>query len=315
MRKIEERWQALEPAPDVPVFQLVDATHPLNLYIGRAITGEYLFLLVDTEAPPKIGDLRSVRTSVQQKSDGQWTLLLSLVKQELTDVFALLCEDLVESTRHLARGSSGTQLIARRLASWRRLLEQGNTGLLTPEQVRGLVAELLVLDCYFIGRLGAVDAANAWVGPLNADQDFQLATEAWEVKSIRADASSVRIASEDQLYSETRDIHLVVLQLNEASGTSGYSLNDLVSRVRTHLDNQPLARDVFDDRLTALGYVTRSEYDAPRYSAGAVRAFHVHGAFPRITSKALPKGVTEVRYHLQLDECTPYEIAPPFSLY
>jgi hypothetical protein len=313
MMKIEARWQALEPAPDKPIFQLLDAEHPLKLYIGREMTGEYLFLLVDPEKPPKLKGLRSVHISTFERGDGQWSLLLSLTQTELAGVFALLCEDLVESSRHLARGSSGVKLVSRRLANWRRLLEEGGSGLLSSAEVRGLVGELLVLDCYFLDRLGAVDALNVWGGPLGSDQDFQMADEAWEVKTIHPDSKAVQIASETQLDSPSREIYLAVIPLDEVGANSGYSLNGLVTRLKARMEDQPMARDAFDERLVALGYMTRSEYDSPRFKAGKARTFQVHGEFPRIVAKDLIKGVTEVRYKVHLDACAPFEIETPFT--
>jgi hypothetical protein len=313
MRRIETRWQALEPAPDKPIFQLLDAEHPLKLYIGREITGEYLFLLVDPDQPPKLKGLRSVRISSIKRSDGQWSLLLSLTHTELAGVFALLCEDLVESSRHLARGDSGVKLVSRRLANWRRLLEEGGSGLLSSAEVRGLVGELLVLDCYFLDRLGPGDAVNAWGGPLGSDQDFQMVDEAWEVKTIYPDSPAIQIASETQLDSPSRKINLTVIPLDEVGGDSGYSLNGLVTRLKARMEDQPMAQDAFDDRLVALGYMTRSEYDSPRFKAGKARTFQVHGEFPRIVAKDLIKGVTEVKYKVQLDACAPFEIETPYT--
>ena len=314
MRKIEARWEALEPAPDKPVFQLVDAEHPLNLYIGRKITGEYLFLLVDPERPPKMQGLRSVRISSSKRSDGQWSLILCLLQRELSSVFALLCEDLVESSRQLARGSSGVKLVARRLANWRRLMEEGGDGLLSVGQVRGLIGELLVMECYFLDRLGPIDAVNAWVGPLGSDQDFQMANEAWEVKTIQPDAPDIQVASETQLDSVSREINLTVIALNEISGCSGYSLNHLVTLLRGRTVDEPVARDAFDERLVALGYLSRSEYDLPRFKAGNVRTFRVRGGFPRIIANNVVEGVTDVRYKVQLGACAPYEIETPFAI-
>ena len=311
--KIEERWVALEPAPDKPIFQLLDADHPLKLYIGREMTGEYLFLLVDPESPPKLKSLRSVRISSVERHDGQWSLVLSLAQTELAGVFALLCEDLVESSRHLARGSSGVKLVARRLANWRRLMEEGGSGLLSSAEVRGLVGELLVLDCYFLDRLGSVAAVNAWGGPLGSDQDFQLAEEAWEVKTIHADSTAIEVSSENQLDSASREIFLTVIPLEESVGGAGNSLNDLVLRLKARMDDQPLARDTFDERLVALGYMSRSEYDAPRFRVGKVRTFRVQGNFPRLTAKDIMKGVAEVRYKVLLDACKLYEIETPFT--
>jgi hypothetical protein len=192
-------------------------------------------------------------------------------------------------------------------------MEDGVNGLLSSAEVRGLIGELLVLDCYFLFRLGPVDAVNAWGGPLGSDQDFQMADEAWEVKTIHSDSPAIQIASETQLDSPSRETYLTVIPLDEVGGDSGYSLNDLVARLYTRLNDQPVARDAFDERLVALGYMARSEYDLPRFKAGKVRTFQVHGEFPRILAKDLIKGVTEVRYKVQLDACVPYEIETPFT--
>lgn len=313
MKKIEARWQALEPAPDKPIFQLLDAEHPLKLYIGREMTGEYLFLLVDPEQPPKLKGLRSVQINTFERGDGQWSLLLSLTQAELAGVFALLCEDLVESSRHLARGSSGVNLLSRRLANWRLLMEEGGSGLLTTEVVRGLIGELLVLDRHFMDLLGPVAAVKIWRGPLGAAQDFQLADEAWEIKTVHLDSTSIQIASESQLDTKSRPINLVVLPLAEVSDGYGYTLNELVVQLKARMGNLSEAREAFDERLVALGYMTRSEYDSPRFKAGNARTFQVHGEFPRIEAKDLIKGVTEVRYKLQLDVCAPFEIETPFT--
>ena len=313
MRRIEARWLALDPAPDKPVFQLLDAEHPLKLYIGREITGEYLFLLVDPEQPPKLKGLRSVHISTYERGDGQWHLLLRLTQPELAGVFALLCEDLVESSRGLARGSSGVNLLSRRLANWRRLLEEGGSGLLTTEVVRGLIGELLVLDRYFMDLLGPVAAVKIWSGPFGAAQDFQRADEAWEIKTVHPDSTFIQIASESQLDTKPRPVNLVVLPLAEVSDGSGYSLNELVVRMKARMGDLSEALEAFDDRLVALGYMNRSEYDSPRFKAGKVRTFQVIGEFPRIEAKDLIKGVTELRYKVQLDACAPFEIETPFT--
>ncbi len=314
MMKIESRWKALEPAPEKPVFQLLDSEHPLKIYIGRAVTGGYLFLLLDPDQPPKLKSLKSVHIDSMQRSDGQWSLLLSLGNIELANVFALLCEDLVESSRHVVRGGSGIKLISRRLASWRRLLEEGGDGLLSNSEVRGLMGELFVLDSYLIDRLGPIEAVHSWCGPLGSDQDFQLSEEAWEVKTIHADSVDVQIASEKQLYSPSRNINLVVISLDEINDSSWYSLNGLVSRIKLRLHDQPVAQDAFDERLVTLGYLARAEYDSPNFKAGKVRTFQVHDDFPRLQAKDLIFGVTNVRYKLLLAACTPFEIETPFKV-
>lgn len=164
--RIEARWHALTPALDKPIFQLLDAEHPLKLYIGREMTGQFLFLVVDPEQPPEINSMRSVQVSALRRQDGHWSMILKLNQPELAGVFGLLCEDLVSSSRHLTRGTTGMKMLCRRLVNWRRLLEEGGDGLLSPSEIRGLFGELWILDRVFLDNFEASEAVVAWVGPL-----------------------------------------------------------------------------------------------------------------------------------------------------
>jgi hypothetical protein len=193
-------------------------------------------------------------------------------------------------------------------------MEEGGNELLSFAEVRGLVGELLVLDNYFSNRLGHVDAVNAWCGPFGSAQDFLIADEAWEVKTIYPDSTAIQISSENQLDSRSRTIKLAVISLYEIVGNSGYTLNELVSRLRVRMEDNPLARDAFDERLDVLGYLARNEYDSPRFKVGKARTFQVQEGFPCIREKDLPHGVMEVQYKVQLDACSFYEFEPPFTL-
>jgi hypothetical protein len=313
MIRIERRWQELEPAPDKPVFQLLDAEHPLRLYIGREMAGDFLFLLVDREKPPAMKSMRSVQINSSQRSDGHWSLVLRLVQPELVGLFALLCEDLVSSSSHLPRGSSGMKFFSRRLANWRKLLEEGKDGLLGPSEVRGLFGELWVLEQHFLEKFGVNQGVAAWVGPYGADQDFQLPDHAWEVKSIQVDAPAIQVASERQLYSSERILRLIVLTLENSIRKEDPSLNAIVDRLRVRLQDFPDAREALDERLTMAGYMVRREYDAASFRCGTLRAFDVCEGFPRITTEHVMQGVHDVSYMLALDACSPFRINDPFE--
>jgi hypothetical protein len=311
--RIEARWKALAPALEKPIFQLLDAEHPLKLYIGREITGEYLFLLVGAEKPPMLKSMRSLQIKPFERPDGEWGLLLTLVRPELSGIFSLLCEDLAASSRFLPSGSSGMGFVSRRLASWRVLLEQGGTGLLSQFEIRGLFGELCVLDRYLIGKVGLMEVVKAWAGPLGADQDFQLMDEAYEVKTIHPDGTSVLIASEKQLWSGIRKLYLVVLTLGEGADSAGVSLNGLVSRLRSKLSNDFNAIELFEERLSASGYIFRDEYEAPLFKLINARMFSIERDFPRITPEMIPIGVYSVKYELFLNVCESYEVECPIS--
>jgi hypothetical protein len=302
-RGIEDRWRELSAGPDRPAFQLLDAEHPLPLYIGRAVTGQPMLLLVDAQEPPVITSMRSVEISTSRRSDGRWNLLLTLRRADLSGPFALLCEDLAAASRYLAEGHSGMELLVRRLSSWRRLLEEGRGELLTASQVRGLMGELVLLDRFLASGVHPSEAVSAWVGPLRANQDFQFHDRAWEVKTVFADAEFVEIASESQLDSSERELRLVVVTLVEGAGETGISLNDQVLRMRSLLEATGDIRELFEERLMEVGYVAQAAYDEPVFRIGRIRLFQVDGEFPRLRPSDLPEGVQDVDYRIRLDAC------------
>lgn len=312
--RIEERWDALVPDPEKPVFRLVDAKHPLSLYIGRQVTGERLFLVVDKDKPPEVASMRALEISRFRRSDGGWGLLLALRDAELAPVFALLCNDLVECSRVVPEGSTGAALLAARLGKWHALLDKRRADALSASEVRGLFAELSVLRAWLHAGQNGRDAVDRWVGPLGADQDYQLAEMAWEIKSTQPDATSVSIASEMQLYSGTRRVFLLLVVLTDPpAGQDGRTLNQLVRSLREELASSPDALAIFEERLDAANYLVRDEYDRPALHVSDAKAYLVGNGFPRLVRPDLPVGVMNVRYDLDLSSCAQYATEWPFA--
>lgn len=312
--RIEERWDALSPDPERPVFQLVDAKHPLRLYIGRQVTGERLFLVVDKDKPPEVASMRALEISRFRRGDGGWGLLLALRDAELAPVFALLCNDLVECSRVISEESTGAVLLAARFAKWHALLDKRRADTLSASEVRGLFAELSVLRAWMQAGVNVRDAVDRWVGPLGADQDYQLGEMAWEIKSVQPDATSVAIASEKQLYSETKRVLLLVVVLTEPpEGLAGHTLNQLVRGLREEIACSPDALVTFEERLDAANYLVRDEYDRPLLYVSDVKAYLIGHGFPRLVRPELPAGVMNVRYDLDLPSCAQYVTEWPFA--
>lgn len=308
MKSLEDRWNQLQPDAQKPVFQLVDALHPLAFYMGRAPNGDRLLLLVTPEQPVLGRSFRAVRIDAFAREDGRWSLLIALQSQELVHVFALLCNDLVEAGRHVPHPEKSLDFILRRLALWQRLLERGGSEVLAPSAIRGLAAELVFLHETLIPSMGAVTAVEAWVGPFGAPQDFQTPTFAWEVKSVHGDSDNVQVSSEDQLWSATRSLQLVVVCIEDAADGDGggFSLNSLVIRIKEAITGNAEALEAFETRLVEAGFVRRPEYDRPLFRIPWIKTFKVEPGFPRVAKPELPIGVSAVRYELALSACLPY---------
>ena len=297
---IEQRWRELDPAPDKAVFQLVDAGHPLRFYIGRDIAGEHMLLLIEPTKPPLLKNMRGVQITSFRRTDGEWGLLLKLTAPEFLSVFSLLCEDLIISSKGVDTREKGSTFVIFRLNAWRYMLEEGRVTQLSINEIRGLFGELFFLDRYLLPMMNLVGAINSWAGPFGADQDFQHGTQAFEIKTVQPDAQVINIASETQLHSTVRSVHLAVLTLVEVPSNSGISLNTLVADLREKASTDVTASAALEERLVLAKYVAQSAYDSPAFSVVSGSMFFVDGTFPRIEPSLLPHGVVNVRYQLQL---------------
>ena len=310
---LDARWEALHGDSFNAVFQLYDAIHPLDFYIGKSQNGHRLLLILCAEAPPVLRDMRAVRIQTFKRDDGKWSLLLTLEKEQLAPMFSLLCADLIESSRNLPTDMAGQlNFVLKRLANWRRLLERGTPALLSEAEIRGLCGELLFLRtlCTVIGDSAAVDS---WVGSLNADQDFQTPTQAWEIKTIRPSSITVTISSAVQLQTDLRSVQLVVYELADSTSNlpDSFSLPDLVEQMRLVLAADFDAEQVFEERLAAAGYMPHVEYASYQLVCLAISAYQIRDDFPRITPAHVSPAISAVQYDLLLDQCSQYRIDSP----
>lgn len=305
MIPFEERWESLRPALHDPVvYQRVDERHILDFYLGRDVTGERILLLFSDREAPSGKQTQGIQVSTARRADGKWSLVFKLLKPELGKIFSHLCEDLVMASRSITNPSEGPNFVMARFARWQRLLERGATELLSENEVRGLIGELIFLETYAIPRYGADVAVEGWVGPLAADQDFRYADCWYEVKAVVLDSPTVKISSIEQLDVDVTqyegELAAVCLDRTSPDEPDGVSLNGLVSRIRQFLDACPHAESVFSDRLLEARYFDRPEYNNPYYKIKWLYRYSVTTDFPRLTRSTVPKGIRNAKYEIAL---------------
>lgn len=301
MTKCFSIWQSLKPEPPQSVFKRYDATHPLDFYLGLNGDGRHLLLFVCSEEPPHQLDMRAIRLRKSPREDGRWSLLWTLEDPGLLEMFSLLSEDLIEHSRSIGSFISPLDFVLRRLSSWRHLLERGSDNMLSLSSIRGLCGELVCLEI-LIDQIGCGEAVNAWVGPSGADQDFHFGNTAWEVKTVRPDAEKVIVASESQLDDASSKIDLMVVEFADVSNSTDGSitLNFQVSRLRKKIAVSYAALLQFDNLMLIAGYVIREEYDGYYFKLTGLDRYTVGDNFPCIVRSALPAGVKNVCYEIEL---------------
>jgi hypothetical protein len=303
-------WSSASPEKLGSRFSRIDASHLLNFYLGFDQDGRHTLLLVCANRPNFQSDLKLVRVQCVAREDGCWSLFLMLEEIALLEIFSLLCSDLIESSRDIPDIEKALDFVLQRLTSWRLLFEKGDLGLLSESEIRGLCGELLHLhDLTEI--YGCSVSVASWVGPHMADQDFQMDTIAWEVKTLRPGNYDVLISSERQLDSSAREIVLVVYEIANCSAMSvgAFTLNSLVKKLRSSLNASYDSRVIIDKSLFRAGYIERSEYDEINLVVRGVASYNVGQGFPCITRAMVPNGISETKYKLDVSLCETFKVS------
>jgi hypothetical protein len=235
--------------------------------------------------------VHGIGVDLRQGDDpGNQRLVLTLEKHVDRDLFFGLCETLVFSLAPVV------DLAGRK------------TGGLSPEQVRGLFAELQFLRSLYRERLTATMAVDGWCGADRVQQDFIFGDTAIEVKSLSGrERNAVRISSEDQLESLTAELFLAVYRLSELPDSDlAASLNELVRSIESEVADAD-ALEQFSHKLAAYGYAPLPEYDAPRFLVSELQTYRVRDGFPRLVRSEIPNGIVRLSYDIELETIRPFK--------
>lgn len=279
-------------------YTLVD-TQPLECYIGY---DEKLrrTLLILTKRETKIPQSsKSVEINFRQRKDGKFSLTLSLMSEAESSVFLEMCRDLLTFAEGTRDEVTALKNFWQRYAHWQNLFVAAKNNLLTPEQQRGLIGELLFLREQITNNRPLKESVTGWLGPLKEPQDFSYGNTWFEIKTVMEQAEKIRIPSLEQLSIETVG-KLIVFRLAKTS--DGFTLNSLVKNLLQLLSKSSVAAQKFEALLFTAGYVEHEEYDEQSYRLLETMRFTVDENFPRLTKKSLSPAIVEASYSLNLRE-------------
>jgi hypothetical protein len=296
--------------------RLISGGGDIPCFWGRDTQGRNLFVLelrghheqqFSKDRPVLLGISIDLR---QGEMPGTERLVLTLEKHLDSDLFLGLCETLLASLTPVTNSPTALSVTLNHLKRWKAFLAGRNPRLLSPEEIRGLYAELLLLQLLRQRVLSDKAAVEAWTGPERVQQDFVFSDRAIEVKSVSGkDRSTVRITSEDQLETVAPHLFLVTYHLTETGrGKPSLSLNGLVMLIENELADAD-AIENFTGKLAKFGYLPLPDYDTPTFVSGGTQAYQVTGAFPRLVRSSLPVGIARVSYQIELEAIKPYECA------
>lgn len=301
-----QRWNTL-PLFD-SAYQRIDAQHPLEWHFGFSEHNQRSLLLITRIKPRFVASSKGITVSTGLRSDGRWALSFRLVLPELEDMYLLLCDDLIESSRAEANNAQGIDFVLRRYRLWLILLEHQGSDLLTDPQRRGLLGELVYLQQRLAPNNSLRDVVTGWIGPGTADQDFVYADGWHEVKAVGISSTTVTIASLDQLDGPLPgELVLIGVDSTAPNDPAGTTLRRIVDTISRALEADAVANQVFRDKLLQCNYVDLADYDEFWYRVGVVDRYRIDEQFPRLTRNIVPVHVASARYALSIAALMPWK--------
>lgn len=279
---------------------------------GRAA----LFIRVSLAPSQVVSDGQgfSVKTTRSGRDD---YVQITAADRGLPPLFLNLVDYVLERVSATASVGEGVDILIRSIEEYRRFVGQ-RRGRLSESLVRGTFAELIFLRTLIASGMGAHDAVAAWRGPWArvglGVHDFTFPDgRGIEVKSTHQPPGTIRVSSPGQLVPSDQPLDLIVLPVEDALHDSSAAIPFRKYAQETGEAVAlagPVASDKWEAALDALTLDLSDEwYDKYRFLPGEWRRFEVKSGFPHLDIPALPSGIVDVRYSLELLRLAPF-VAP-----
>jgi hypothetical protein len=244
--------------------------------------------------------------------EGLVQMELRLLEQNGEVVFRSFVDAVIESVGAAPNAKAAFAALALSIHTWQDFFRKHGVAGLSPAAQQGLFGEIWVLREIVAQTLSPADGVDAWVGPTGANQDFELAGYALEVKTSTSNPlRSIRINNLKQLDDTClRTLQLVLVEA-ERHANGDQTLPWAVSTLRQLIrESAPHRLSRLNELLTDVGYLDRDEalYSSVAYAVRGIRSFVVSEPFPRLTESAVPAGVGNVEYSISLEALSPHEI-------
>lgn len=319
MPVLEDPWTGLSrPSRPADIFaRRVSESGKWSFYWARDEDGHCLLVFRHDHPVTshlRLPHLKGVEVLSNRTDDAGPTLVFRLTDSSLREVFLVLCIDIIQSTETAGSEGEALDVAVRRTWRWHHLLRGGGTGLLSGEEQKGLIGELLVLEKYFLKAFEPGEAIDCWRGPLGSAQDF---STRWLSVESKARSSSmgnrVHISSEYQLDAPTPELflHVSIVDVAGDEDAASFSVSDVASRVGAVIRQRDAGvAERYSSLLSAAGLREQDDYSGSRWVEGEHCLYRVSEAFPRLVPATLPSGILDTRYVLSLAECGSFAVTP-----
>ncbi len=296
------------------VREKVESVSGVNCYIGTISFSKAKIFLLELDASLSVHAnylMRFVGVEIQilPVNKAKKELAIILLENELSDIFILFIEDIINSLTSVINEEDAILVISEKIGYWKKLFSKFTGGLLTPQQQRGLFGELYFLRLLLENQNNREKTIRGWQAPTGSNQDFYYNGIAIEVKTSKSNNPSIKISNELQLDTTGLiNLYLAFYKLNEYPGNQN-SLSGLLTVIRNLLSKDYELLSEFNEKLESLGIdsETEAEYDNISYSIRDEKYYKVVSGFPLITKATIDKSIFNVSYEINPIGCFDYE--------
>jgi len=220
------------------------------------------------------------------------------------EIFTIFCADLVRHWLAQKEHRKALSELEKHLLRWKKFFQRDLRQGLSREDYIGLFGELSFLEAALASCGDALRVVGSWSGPQGTNQDFLFGPKAVEVKtSTGNDQDTVTIANARQLDSTGLDHLYLAHYVFDFRQGSGRTLVQLVGVLRSGIAViSAEAAAIFEERLIEAGYLDDAvgRFKEWGLTPRSFAAYSVDDHFPRILETAIPSGISDVSYSLNL---------------
>ncbi len=284
-------------------FIRVDSSHPLDLYLGVDREGNKALRFAGTFTRLKVSGTKAIKVK-QFSVESREFIQFSLIDSDVADPFYKFIDDLVDSSRRLESSQDGYRFVLARFNRWKRMFLPAR-GLLSENEILGLLGELYFLYSYMIPKYGEEVAIRSWSASDPTIKDFSVGDTWYEIKTTGVSSKTIHIHSLQQLEFD-RPGKLVLIRLEKMAGSfSGLNLNSLVQTLMNIIAS-PETLEAFQTKIAQRGYVLNEKYDEYVYEARQMTGYLVDDKFPKMDSNKMDAAIVNAEYDLLINELKNY---------
>lgn len=317
MTDLKQIWLNQESSSGKSVVKKrIESIPSLNCFIGLiGATGARMFQMdLDFSVQVHSNFLRKFRgVEIQaipfSPSHTEYTIIL--LEKELTEIFTLFIDDIVEKLKLIEESKQALTVINQRVNYWRKLFARVTGELLSAGEQRGLFGELYFLRVILQNSAEHKEVMYSWRGSESANQDFARNGNAVEIKTTKANNPSIHISNEIQLdYTVWDRLFLGVISVTETTGNQN-SLTGIIGEIRELIHHDSDLVQEFETKLehAGIGREMIDSYNEISYSAISSKFYLVQDEFPVILKgNLISEAIYEVKYQIDISSCSSFEI-------